>query len=79
VATSSKANLANRMKRPAPAAAPADKPAVSVSGSFKEAPEEYPKRLTLDLTEEQHRKFKVYAITNGTSMNKLLRDYIDSL
>ncbi|MFD0760297.1 chromosome partitioning protein ParB [Arthrobacter ulcerisalmonis] len=67
------------MKRPAPAAPPADKPAVSVSGSFKEAPEEYPKRLTLDLTEEQHRKFKVYAITNGTSMNKLLRDYIDSL
>ncbi|MFM9431992.1 hypothetical protein [Arthrobacter sp. MP_2.3] len=66
------------MQRPAPAAQ-AEKPAASVSGSFKDAPEEYPKRLTLDLTEEQHRKLKVYAITNGTSMNKLLREYIDSL
>lgn len=79
MATSPKANLAERMKRPAPAVPAERKPEGSVSGSFKEAPEEYPKRLTLDLTEEQHRKFKVYAITNGTSMNKLLRDYIDSL
>lgn len=66
------------MKRP-PAAPPANAPTASVSGSFKEAPEEYPKRLTLDLTEEQHRKLKVYAVTNGTTMNKLLRDYIDQL
>lgn len=79
MATSPKSKLADRMKRPVPAVPTADRSEVSVSDSFKDAPGEYPKRLTLDLTEEQHRKFKVYAITNGTSMNKLLREFIDSL
>lgn len=82
MATSPKAsNLADRMKRKSTSGAAAGDSAAnsSVSSSFKDAPEEYPKRLTLDLTEEQHRKLKVYAVTNGTTMNKLLRDFVDSL
>lgn len=40
---------------------------------------EYPKRLTLDLTEDQHRKFKIYAATHELSMNEILRTFIDGL
>lgn len=70
--------LADRMKRPKPTAQGSAAPA-SVSSSFKEAPEEFPKRLTVGLTEDQHRKFKLYALSQGRSMNQILRDYIDGL
>jgi predicted HicB family RNase H-like nuclease len=51
----------------------------SVAASFKKPAEEYPKRLTLDLTVTQHRKLKIRAMNEGVSMNQLLRDYIDTL
>lgn len=80
MATKNTNDLAARMKRPqATSSNTANATTPSVAGAFKDTPEEYPKRLTLDLTEEQHRKFKVYAVTNGTTMNKILRDFIDSI
>lgn len=66
------------MKRKPPTTPAASRCATSVSGSFKEAPEEYPKRLTLDLRKSSTAS-SVYAIFNVTSMNRLLRDYNDQL
>lgn len=51
----------------------------SVSTSFKSAAEEYPKRLTLDLTLAQHRKLKLRAMNESTSMNEILREFINDL
>lgn len=69
--------LSERMK--AKPATPAPAAQDSVAGSFKAPAEEYPKRLTLDLTVAQHRKLKVLAMDQGTSMNQMLRDYIEDL
>ncbi|MGP5220400.1 hypothetical protein [Arthrobacter rhombi] len=77
MATPEKKSLSDKMKaRANPPATPAPS---SVASSFRASVEEYPKRLTLDLTLAQHRKLKMLAMNQDTSMNQILRDYIDNL
>ena len=51
----------------------------SVSSSFKNANEDYAKRLTLDLTLAQHRRLKLRAMDTGVPMAQILRDFIDGI
>lgn len=79
MASPAKKSLAERMA-PKSATAPAPRrEASSVSTSFKNVEEDYAKRLTLDLTAAQHRKLKLHATNEGTTMNQILRDFIDTL
>lgn len=64
-------------KAVAPAPATQSRPSVAVS--FKNANEDYAKRLTLDLTLAQHRKLKLRAMDTGVPMAQILRDFIDGL
>lgn len=77
MATPEKKSLSDKMK--AKATPPATPARSSVASSFRASVEEYPKRLTLDLTLGQHRKLKMLAMNQDTSMNQILRDYIDNL
>lgn len=75
-----KSSLADKMRpKVTQPAAGADQSPTSVSGNFKTAGEEYPKRLTLDLTVAQHRKLKLRAMEEGSAMNQILREYIETL
>lgn len=75
-----KPSLADKMKPKAtPPSASTGGPPGSVSSHFKTPGEEYPKRLTLDLTVAQHRKLKLRAMDEGLAMNQILRDFIDAL
>lgn len=78
-----KPSLADKMKPkvtpPATTGKPAGRTTGSVSSHFKTPGEEYPKRLTLDLTVAQHRKLKLRAMDEGSAMNQILRDFIDTL
>lgn len=62
-------DLAARMAASRPAEGPA----------FRKPPRPFPVRLTLDLTEEQHRALQLAAIEagRGVTMASLLRDLID--
>lgn len=51
----------------------------SVSEHFKNADEQYTKRLTLDLTKEQHKKLQLLSIKTGKKMAPILRELIDGL
>lgn len=74
-----KPSLAERMAPKAVAPAPATQSRPSVAVSFKNANEDYAKRLTLDLTLAQHRKLKLRAMDTGVPMAQILRDFIDGL
>lgn len=47
--------------------------------SFTSTVKEFSKRLTVDITEEQHRKLLLKSIEQGKKMNPMIRDWIDSL
>lgn len=70
--------LSERMKPRTTTPTPKEGPS-TVADSFKAPAEEFPKRLTLDLSEAQHRKIKIKAMDEKTTMTQLLRDYIESL
>lgn len=75
-----KNSLTSRMKPRKPAVEPEESAAPqSVSAHFKTADEQYTKRLTLDLTQEQHTKLQLLSVKTGRKMAPILRDYIDSL
>lgn len=75
-----KPSLAERMAPKVAPTAPAPlSNGQSVSASFKNANEDYAKRLTLDLTLAQHRKLKLRALDTGVPMAQLLRDFIDGM
>lgn len=42
-------------------------------------PQKHPKRITLDLSLEQHFKLRFVAAKHGLQMAQFLRDYIDSI
>lgn len=80
MASPAKKSLAERMApRKSATTSPELDKLPSVSASFKNAQDDYVKRLTLDLTAGQHRKLKLHAMNEGTTMNQVLRDFIDSL
>ena len=78
MASPAKKSLAERMA-PRSVAPDTRREVPSVSTSFKNADGEYVKRLTLDLTAAQHRKLKLHAMNEGTTMNQILRGFIDTL
>lgn len=75
-----KASLAARMKPRKPADKDQESAAgKSVSEHFKNGDEQYTKRLTLDLTKEQHKKLQLLSVRTGKKMAPILREFIDSL
>lgn len=74
-------SLAARMAPPAKPAGPATSAKAVLDSSFT-APkdgEEYTKRLTIDLTDAQHKKLKMQGIERDKKMAQMVRDWIDSL
>ena len=49
-----------------------------VVAPFKEAPKPYPRRITLDLTNEDHRALKQAALDGNTTVADLLRSLVSA-
>jgi hypothetical protein len=65
--------------KPAGAAEPAKSAKTVLDKSFTTTEKEFSKRLTVDITEEQHKKLLLKSIEQGKKMNPMIRDWIDSL
>ncbi|MFK0005034.1 hypothetical protein [Paenarthrobacter sp. NPDC090522] len=88
MASTRKESLAARMAPPPKAAEPQEsakspKPARTaktvIDQSFTSTEKEFSKRLTVDITEEQHKKLLLKSVETGKKMNPMIRDWIDSL